>query len=144
MDVWKIWVMVAVVMAIVEVFAPSFLAASVGVGCLLAALASSMGAGLEVQLLAFSFGTLLAFFAARPLMMRYGYRRTRNHATNVSALSGKRGYVTTDFDPVLKRGRVVVEGDDWSAEAEPRQVLVVGTEVEVLRVDSTLLIVKPV
>ena len=143
MDIWKIWVVGAVVAGIVEIFVPSFLAASLGVGCLFAALSTALGAGLEVQLLAFSLGTLLSFFAARPFMMRYAYRRTRNHATNVSALSGKRGYVSASFDPVLKRGRVVVEGDDWMAESESRQVLGAGTEVEVVRVDSTLLIVKP-
>jgi membrane protein implicated in regulation of membrane protease activity len=144
MDVWKIWVMLAVVTGIVEVFAPSFLAASLGAGCLLAALASFLGGGVEVQLLAFSLGTLIAFFAARPLMMRYGYRRTRNHATNAAALAGKRGYVATAFDPVMKRGRVVVEGDDWMAETDSRQVLEAGVEVEVVRVDSTLLVVKPI
>ena len=63
--------------------------------------------------------------------------------TNVDALVGQRGKVTQDFDPGLRLGRVSAAGDDWRAESVNDRVLRVGDLVEVVRVESNTLVVKP-
>jgi membrane protein implicated in regulation of membrane protease activity len=62
--------------------------------------------------------------------------------TNVDALVGQRGKVTQDFDPGLRLGACSVAGDDWRAECNDKP-LRVGDLVEVVRVESNTLIVKP-
>jgi membrane protein implicated in regulation of membrane protease activity len=63
--------------------------------------------------------------------------------TNVDALVGMRGRVTQDFEPGLRLGRVAVGGDDWRAECINDRALRVGDIVEVVRVESNTVIVKP-
>ncbi|HRD52931.1 MAG TPA: NfeD family protein, partial [Flavobacteriales bacterium] len=57
---------------------------------------------------------------------------------------GQRGRVSQDFEAGLRLGRVSAGGDDWRAESVNDQVLRVGDLVEVVRVESNTLIVKPV
>jgi membrane protein implicated in regulation of membrane protease activity len=64
--------------------------------------------------------------------------------TNIDALVGQRGKVTQDFEHGLRLGRVSVAGDDWRAECINDQPLRIGDLIEVVRVDSNTLIVKPV
>jgi membrane protein implicated in regulation of membrane protease activity len=62
----------------------------------------------------------------------------------MDAVVGKRGKVSQDFDPSLRLGRVAVAGDDWRAECTTDRALRIGDLIEVVRVDSNTLIVKPV
>ena len=63
--------------------------------------------------------------------------------TNADALPGQRGQVSQDFDPGLRLGRVQVGGDDWRAECLSDAPLHIGDTIEVVRVESNTLIVKP-
>ena len=86
---------------------------------------------------------LIAFFTIRPLLMKRMWH-TPEIRTNVEALVGQRGKVTQDFDPGLRLGRVAAAGDDWRAESVNDRALRVGDLIEVVRVESNTLIVKPV
>jgi len=143
MEVWHLWVIVAVILFMVEVFAPSFLFGSVAVGCFAAGMVSAFDCGIKIQLIAFAVGTLIAFFGIRPFMLKYFHKKSNRVKTNVEALIGKIGRVTEAIDPAKNEGRIVVEGDDWKAETRDGEVVPMGEKVEVLQVDSTILIVKP-
>ncbi len=140
---WQIWIIIAVLLFIVEVFIPTFFAASLAIGSLAAAIFSFLGFGIEIQLIAFSLGTLAIFFAIRPFMFKYAHKRNGQVETNVDALIGKTAKVIVTIDNSKNEGRVVFEGDDWKAETENNDILEPGRKVEILKVDSTLLIVKP-
>lgn len=137
---WHWWVIASLLLFILEIFTPAFLAASVGIGCLLAAACAGMDWGMEIQLLAFSVGTAASMFGVRPFMKRYG--GGPGIPTNVDALAGKVGRVSERIDPKANTGRVIVEGDDWRAVTENDATIEAGTRVEVIRVDSTILTVR--
>jgi membrane protein implicated in regulation of membrane protease activity len=63
--------------------------------------------------------------------------------TNADALAGMHGRVSQDFDPGLRLGRVLVGGDDWRAESISATPLRTGDAIEVVRVESNTLIIKP-
>ena len=80
-------------------------------------------------------------------------------ATGVDALPGRRVRVTVPFDPSTGRGRGRVDGDDWLIEfpvqwqgqrPEGAATLnnsadcAIGDELEVLRVESNVLVVRPI
>lgn len=144
MEVWHIWIIVAVLLFIVEIFAPTFLAACVAIGCAAAGLFSYFDFGIKGQLIAFSIGTLASFFGVRPFMLKYAHRNSGKVKTNVDALVGKIGKVTVAIDNSQNQGRVTIEGDDWKAETENNEVLNAGEKVEILKINSTILIVKPI
>lgn len=62
----------------------------------------------------------------------------------MEALVGKVGRVTEAINSSKNEGRIIVEGDDWKAETENDEIVNIGEKVEILHVNSTILIVKPI
>jgi membrane protein implicated in regulation of membrane protease activity len=143
-EVWHIWIIIAVLLFIVEIFTPTFLTACLAIGCIAAAISSYFDFGIKIQLLSFSMGTIIGFFGVRPFMLQYAHRNSDKVKTNVEALVGKIGKVTVAIDNSQSQGRVTVEGDDWKAETENNEILNAGEKVEILKINSTILIVKPI
>lgn len=141
---WHIWVIIALLFGIAEIFVPSFIALSIAIGCLLSALGAGFEASFKVQLLLFSIGTALAFFTVRPFMLKFAHRQSNAVKTNVDALVGKAGRVTETIDNAANTGRAIVEGDDWRTVADDNSIVSVGEVVEVVKVDSTRLIVRKI
>lgn len=139
---WHIWMIAGIILFILEIFTPALVAACLGIGCLAAGLISLLSIGLEGQLLTFSIATAVSFFGVRPFMLRYGHRRADRIKTNADALVGKYGRVLVEIDNHKAQGRVAVEGDDWRAESLNDVVIPEGTRITVVKVDSTILIVK--
>lgn len=142
-EAWHIWVIVALLFAILEIFTPSFIALTIAFGCLLAAVGAGFNASFTLQLVFFSMGAALAFFTVRPFMLKFAHRNGQSVKTNVDALVGKTGRVTEQVNDILITGRAMVDGDDWRVMTEDSSVIEPGQRVEVVKVDGTILIVKP-
>lgn len=139
---WHWWAALAIILFILEIFVPGFVLVCLGLGCVAASLTASLGLGVGLQLTAFSVFALLSLFTVRPLLMKRMWNAP-DVKMNMDALVGQRGRVTQDFDPGLRLGRVSAAGDDWRAECVTDKPLRVGDLVEVVRVESNTLIVKP-
>ncbi len=139
---WHWWAGLALLMMIAEIFLPGFFLFCLGIGCIAASITAGLGFGPAIQLLLFSAFSLLAFFTVRPILMRRFWQKDVMR-TNADALPGMRGRVSQDFDPGLRLGRVQVGGDDWRAECLTDSPLRIGDTIEVVRVESNTLIVKP-
>jgi membrane protein implicated in regulation of membrane protease activity len=140
---WHWWAGLALVLMIAEIFVPGFFLLCLGIGCIGGSLAAAIGLGAAGQLIAFSAFALVSFLTIRPLLMKRMWKGA-DVRTNVDALVGQRGRVTQDFEPGLRLGRVSAAGDDWRAECTSDRQLRVGDLVEVVRVDSNTLVVKPI
>lgn len=141
-EVWQIWIIATVLLFIIEIFIPTFFAASLGIGTLAAAIFAFFGFSIEIQLIVFSLVTLASIFAVRPFMLKYAHKKNGHIKTNVDALVGKTAIVKQTINNSNNEGRVVVEGDDWKAQTENDEIVESGRKVEIVKVDSTLLIVK--
>ena len=75
-EIWHIWVIIALIFGILEIFTPSFIAFSIAIGCLFSAVAAGLDTSIKIQLLAFSIGTAIAFFGVRPFMMRFAHKKS--------------------------------------------------------------------
>ncbi|MDR0688132.1 MAG: NfeD family protein [Prevotellaceae bacterium] len=141
-DIWQLWMLAAVIFFILEIFTPSFFMACIGIGCAAGSVAAMLGGGTIAQLLFFSLATLAAFFGVRPLVMRYFYRKSDAVRTNVDSLVGRTARVSERLDPAAGQGRVVIDGDDWKAVSENGAAIEKGEPVEIVKVDSVILVVK--
>ncbi len=139
---WHLWVVVAVLLFVGEIFAPTFLLACLGFGCLASALAAGLGFGIKGQLVGFIVGTLVTYFGVRPFFQKYMHRSSGTIKTNIDGLVGMTGIVTSAVNARSPSGRVQVRGDDWRAVNAEGGVLEPGASVEVLRVEGTKLFVK--
>ncbi|MCD5406651.1 MAG: NfeD family protein [Desulfotomaculum sp.] len=142
MEDWQMWLIMAVVLFIAEIFTPGFLLACLGVACLMAGLMAYLGLGLEVQIIAFSVSALAVFFGIRPLLKKHSYFSESKLKTNVAALVDKTGIVVEKIDPVQNKGRVVVGGENWKGVSIDGTMLKEGAKVTVVRVEGTKLLVK--
>ena len=144
MSDWQIWVVLAALLLVAEMFAPGFWLASLAVGCLAAGLAALLPLGLLGEILVFAATTVGSLFGLRPVLVRrFLHARGMEVRTNVEALVGKSGVVVQRFDPVTRLGRVKVEGEDWrSALIEGGTPLEPGTRIMVVQVDGSTLVVE--
>ena len=142
LDYWHIWLIVAVCFLVVEMFSASFVFLCFCVGCLGGCLLACFDISGWWQLLGFSAITLLSFFTIRPFMLKYAYRKSHAVKINVDALAGSVGRVVEPIDEKENTGRIFVNGNDWRARSEDEEVIPENEKVEVIRVDSTTLIVK--
>ncbi|MBV6404931.1 MAG: NfeD family protein [Flavobacteriales bacterium] len=140
---WHWWAGMGLLLLIAEIFVPGFFLLCLGIGCAGGSIAAALGAGPSMQLLAFSAVSLVAFFTIRPLLMKKLWTG-ETVRTNVDALIGRRARVTQDFEPALRLGRVAIDGDDWRAECTTDRALRTGDLVDIVRVESNTLVVKPV
>lgn len=140
---WHWWAAAGLVLLIAEIFVPGFFLLCLGIGCGGGSIAAALGMSTSIQLLSFSVFATVAFFTIRPMLMKR-FWKSGDTKTNADAVVGKRGKVSQDFDPSLRLGRVAVAGDDWRAECTTDRALRIGDLVDVVRVDSNTLIVKPV
>ncbi len=140
---WHIWIIVALVFFIIEIFTSGFAVACFSVGALAAAVASALSASLLWQVVIFALFSFFAFVFIRPLILKVFFKKNDGERTNADALVGKRGIVSADIDPRTGAGRVAIDGDDWKAVSLNGEFISQGTPVEVVRIESIILTVKP-
>ena len=144
MEVWHIWVIVALVFVIVEIFTSGFAVMCISFGCLFGAGASALDWDIKWQLLAFAVGTVLAFATVRPLVYKFFYKKSHEVKTNTDALIGRRAIVTERIEGELHPGRVKVDGDDWKSVSLESEPIEVGEAVEITAINSIILTVKKI
>ena len=141
MEVWQIWIIVALGFFILEIFTPGFAVACLSFGAIGSAIGSACGCDLKFQILIFSIVTLLAFVLVRPVMLKLFHNKSKEVATNVDALIGRQAIVTQTIRPVVG-GRVKVDGDDWKAVTADGKEVEEGKVVRILKLDSVILTVE--
>lgn len=144
MEVWHIWVIVALIFVIVEIFTSGFAVMCISFGCLFGAAASALDWEFKWQLLAFAIGTVLAFMTVRPLVYKFFYKKSHEVKTNADALVGRRAVATERIEGELHPGRVKVDGDDWKAVSLGAEPIEVGDAVEITAINSVILTVKKI
>lgn len=142
-QIWHIWLITGVVFFIIEIFTPSFILGSLGIGCALAAVSAYLDGTYTWQIIFFIIGALISFFTVRPLMTKYAYKSAAKIKTNVDNLIGQYGRVSETINPVDGTGRVALDGDDWKAVSENNEVIEKGTKVEITNRESIVITVKP-
>ncbi len=141
---WHIWLIIAILLFIIEIFTPTFLASCLAIGCVTAGLFALLGFGMKTQLLLFSIGTLVGYFGIRPFLLKYAHKSSGQPKTNADALVGKTGRVIVEINNLINQGRITVDGEDWKAKSEINVIIPVGTPVEIIRINSTILIVRSI
>ena len=140
MEIWHIWVIVALLLFIIEILTLGFAVICLAIGALGGAIAAACDASLEMQLLAFALTSFIALILVRPLLKRTFAKREKIK-TNADAMVGRRGVVCTTITE--QGGRVVIDGVDWKAESADDSIIAEGTKVVVVAIDSIVLTVKP-
>lgn len=138
----QIWLVVAIILFILEIFTPGFVLANIGVAAMAAAIAGWLGADLAWQFIAFAVAGLVSFVTVRPLLLRTIKDGGKGIPTGVDALVGREAFVTEIIPAGIGRGRVQVDADSWLAVSADEQEIPDGTPIVIERVDSSILVVR--
>ena len=142
MTAWQIWLLIAAVFVVIEIFTSGFAVACFSVGCVFGAILAACDLSLTWQVVAFAVGTFLASILIRPVVMKYLDKKTNdNHVkTNMDNIIGKTALVTERIE-AGGYGRVKIDGDDWKAQSSSGPVEV-GEKVVIESYESIILTVK--
>ena len=143
MEDWLLWFLVAIGLFVGEMFTAGFWLACLAVGAAAAGIVGLIpGVGIAVQGIAFAAASIISMAGLRPRLMQYFQLGTGSELrTGVDALLGKTGIVTERIGPGVT-GRVKVEGEDWRGASTDATVLEPGTQVTIIQVDGTTLMVE--
>ena len=139
---YYIWLIVAILLVILELFTAGFGVICFAIGALFSALASYLDALLLWQLIIFAAASILSFVFLRPVVLRVLDKKSKDVKTNVDALIGKVGIVSETIDTDKNTGRVAVDGDDWKAVSSDGSIINKGEKVEIVSRDSLIVTVK--
>ena len=140
-DPWHVWATIALVCLIFEVFVPGLIFGCLAIGAVGGCVGDFLGYGWEGQTLIASFTSIAAFIFVRPFAMKKCFSGA-GVKTGVDALIGRTAEVTQAVDESSGFGRCKVDGDDWKMQLESSNELKVGAKVEIVAVESAVLIVK--
>ncbi|GLZ78776.1 membrane protein [Actinorhabdospora filicis] len=129
-----IWLIIAVLLAVAEMFALSFVLIMLAAGALAAAGAAALGADPVLQVAVFSVVSAFSLFVLRPIARRMMNDRSGPDADiGLAALEGSPALVLERVDD--RQGVVKIGGEEWSARVyEDGQVLEAGERVHVVEI----------
>ena len=87
--VWYVWLAVALITLILEVFTSGFVIGCFSVGALVSAIVAALGGGMNAQLIVFAAVTVGVFAFIRPFALKYLLSARNRVATNNYALIGR-------------------------------------------------------
>ncbi len=138
--IWWIWMALAAVFVVGEMFTAGFFLLWFGVGAAAAGLLALLGLSFPWQLGAFVVvsGVLLA------VSRRFADRFSKKQPPGIGAdrFIGLKGLVLEEIDNANNTGRVRLQKEEWRADSDGDVVIPVGARVEVVRLDGTHLVVK--
>jgi membrane protein implicated in regulation of membrane protease activity len=136
------WLIAGILLFLIEIFTPSFFAASLGLGAFFASGAAFLAWPIEIQVLIFALVSVTSIFVFRPLIKKYLYR-TEELPTNADALIGKMGIVVQPMLGSSSQGRVAIDGDEWQfIMAQGTEQVAKGDRVRVVGRNSIILTVE--
>ena len=141
MDLWTMWVALAMICAIAEIFIPGFFIMCFSVGALVALSFSLLGVPAVWQWVIFAVGSTAAIFLVRPFAMRYLRKKEKEVVSNADAILGK-ACTVSEAIPAKGYGRVKLGGDEWKATSVDGSAIAEGTHVRIVARESLIVTVE--
>jgi membrane protein implicated in regulation of membrane protease activity len=139
---WLLWLILAGIFAIGEIFTAGFFLFWFAVGSTLACVAAYLGVSPTWQWSIFLVTAGILVVISR----RFADRFTKQQPPGVGAdrYVGKTGIVLVRVDNVRNEGLVRIEKDEWRADSETGEIIPEGTKVHAVKLDGTHLVVAPI
>jgi len=137
---WLIWMAVAAVFIIGEIFTLGFFLLWFGIGAAVAGILAIFGLGGSWQWGAFAVVSGVLFVLSR----RFAERFSKKQPPGIGAdrFVDKKGVVLEEVDNIKNSGRIRMGKEEWRAESDTGEVIPAGKMVEVTRLVGTHVVVK--
>ena len=139
---WQIWVIVAGIFFVAEIFTTGFLVFWFGLSALVVTFLSLFVQDLVIQTTVFLVLSVILIFATRPFVNKF--LQTKSVSTNVFSSIGKHGIVINELDSINGTGQIKVNGEVWSAEEINGNNVPKNAEVVIVKIVGVKAIVSVV
>ncbi|RFU83245.1 NfeD family protein [Streptomyces triticagri] len=141
MDPWLIWLIVAGVLAVAEIFTLTAALGLLGVAALVTSGSAAVGLPVPLQFLVFTGVSAVTLVFVRPIALRHVIR-PQTERFGVDALIGSAATTTSEVTGL--GGRVRIGGEEWTARAyDETLVIPAGATVDVIEIAGTTALVYP-
>jgi membrane protein implicated in regulation of membrane protease activity len=140
-DVWTIWVVLAVVLGVAEIFTLTAALGLLGGAALITSLFAVIGLPLPAQLLVFTVASAAGIVLVRPVARRH-MLRPQLERFGVDALVGRPARVLQEVTG--HGGRIRIGGEEWTAHAYDESLVIpAGAIVNVMEIRGAIAVVYP-
>lgn len=139
-EMWWIWMALAAILLIAEIFTATFFLLWLSIGAAGAGILAMLDVGRPAQLTVFILLSGILFVFGR----RFAERVTANQPPGIGAdrFLGQTGVVIEDIDNTTGKGLIRIRSDVWRAVSETGEIIKENDIVEVVRIEGTKAIVK--
>jgi membrane protein implicated in regulation of membrane protease activity len=138
---WIIWLVAAIIFAIIELTNSSFFIIWFSVGALAAMLISLIIPNIALQFLIFLVILCILLFSTRKITGKFIHNKPK-YKTNVDKLINSQGIVTEEINNSKGTGQIYVNGEFWSALSESNTIIPVDSKVIVINVQGVKVLVE--
>ncbi len=141
MAAWVIWLIIAVLLGIAEIFTLTAALGLLGGAAVIASVFAAIGLPVPLQLLVFTLSAAAGIVVLRPIATRH-MLRPQLQRFGVEALVGRTAYVVREVTG--RDGAVRIGGEEWTARAlDESLVIPAGATVDVIQIDGATAVVYP-
>jgi len=140
LDMWLIWMILAAIFIVGEIFTAGFFIMWFGIGAAAAGVGALFGLGAGWQLAIFIFVSLVLVLVSR----KFANKVTKEQPAGIGAsrFVGKKAIVIQEINNDKGTGRVRMDKEIWRAESEDDSIIPLNAHVETVKIEGTHLIVK--
>lgn len=136
------WLILFVVFAALELISLGLTCIWFAVGALAACITSLITDNWMIQAVVFIIVTVVVLVFLRPIAVKYINNKAEK--TNIDSLIGKKAKVIEEIDNINAKGRVSIDGMEWTARSTEGNLIHKDTLVEVVEIKGVKAIVKEV
>jgi membrane protein implicated in regulation of membrane protease activity len=138
---WIVWLIVAAVLGVAELFTVTLALGLIAVAAVVAAVVAAFDLGLAFQLAAFAAAAGAGLGFVRPIALKH-IKQPPQLRTGSAALVGRSAIVLEEVTE--HSGRIRIGGEEWSSRPYDESLVIpVGTKVDVMQIDGANALVYP-
>lgn len=136
------WLILFVVFAALELISLGLTCIWFAVGALAACVTSLFTDNWMIQAIVFIIVTVVVLVFLRPIAVKYINNKAEK--TNIDSLIGKKAKVMEEIDNINAKGKVSIDGMEWTARSAEGNIIPKDVLVEVVEIKGVKAIVKEV
>lgn len=135
-SIW-VWLALAVIFIVIEIFAPGFIFACFVIGAVAAGVTATMSDSYLLQIIIFAVVSLVLIPLTRPLANKI--TKPSPVISNVDGLIGKTGYVKSEVSDTA--GQILIDNQVWQARSDTtievdKKIKIIGIEGATMKVEE--------
>lgn len=142
-NLWLVWIIISIICLILELSSGDFFILCFAIGAAAGAIMAGCGLSIAWQIIIFVVVSILSLMLVRPTLIKKLHKPQRERLSNVEAMVGQQGRVSERIE-AGGYGRVAIDGDDWKARSADGSAIEKDERVRVVKMESIIVIVKPI